>query len=106
MSVVEYLSVGEYSIPHGNKGKKKPTIRGDECKIWMEKIIGDKIPDKNQIHLPSWDKQKDIYLRYTNDMHAKGISEDQLVVLSTFYRMWKDDFPNVHIPAVSNLASP
>ena len=69
-------------------------------------LIGDKIPDKNQIHLPSWDKQKDIYLRYTNDMHAKGISEDQLVVLSTFYRMWKDDFPNVHIPAVSNLASP
>jgi hypothetical protein len=104
--VGECLLVGDYSIPHGNKGKKKPTVRG---KIWMERyfnLIGDKLPDKDQIHLPSWDKQKDIYQRYKTDMIDKGIPEDQLVVLSTLYRMWRDDFSNVHIPVVSNLACP
>lgn len=31
---------------------------------------------------------------------TKGIPEEQLVVLSSFYRMWHEDFPNVVIPEV------
>lgn len=98
------VSLCDISIEHGNKGKKRMTIRGDEAKVWMEKyfnLIGDKLPDKKQIHLPSWDRQKDVYKRYKDDMMAKGIPEDQLVVLSTFYRMWRDDFSYVAIPEVN-----
>ena len=41
---------------HGNLGKRK-------VRTWMESyfdLIGDKMPDKNQIHLPSWESEKDI----------------------------------------------
>ena len=51
-------------LEHGNMGIKKPFIRKDTAQTWMTKyfnLIGDKMPHNNQIHLPSWNTQKDIY---------------------------------------------
>lgn len=70
------VSLRHYSFPHGNQGKKRNTIRVDEAKAWMDiyfNLIGDKLPDKNKIHLPSWDTQKNIYQRYKDDMLEKGM---------------------------------
>ena len=49
---------------HGNAGKKRANTKAESVSAWMDayfNLIGDKMPDKNQIHLPSWEAQKDIY---------------------------------------------
>jgi hypothetical protein len=62
------MSQGQLNcLEHGNMGKKKTTTRSNEAKTWMDRyfnLIGDKLPDKLKIHLPSWDSQKNIYERY------------------------------------------
>lgn len=71
------VSQGQVNAQHGNKGRKKVSTRVNEAKTWMERyfnLIGDKMPDKNQIHLPSWDKQIDIYQRFKDDMQKMGMS--------------------------------
>lgn len=30
-------------------------------------LVGDEMPDKDQIHLPCWKNQEDIYCRYCTD---------------------------------------
>ena len=68
------VSAGQVTIEHGNKGNPKTTTRGIEAKTWMKRyfeLIGDKMPDKDQIHLPSWDTQKAVYQRY-RDMMKMG----------------------------------
>jgi hypothetical protein len=70
------VTQGCFNYEHGNKGKKKETTRVNEVKTWMNryfKLIGDKLPDKDQIHLPSWDTQKAIYQRYKDDMMRMGM---------------------------------
>lgn len=121
------VSQGQINAHHGNKGRKKVCTRVSEAKTWMERyfnLIGDKMPDKNQIHLPSWDRQIDIYQRFKDDMKEmgminkgldlyvdikvllfvvhEGIPEKQIVVLSSFYRIWNKDFPHVVIPEVQS----
>ena len=39
-------------------------------------------------------------MRYKDDMIERGVPEKELVVLSSFYQIWHDDFPNVVIPEV------
>ena len=71
LRIKKKVTLGQHNLDHGNKGKRKHTIRGNEAKMWMERyfnLIGDKLPDRNQIHLPSWDNQKDIYQRYRDNM--------------------------------------
>ena len=36
---------------------------------------GDKMPDKDQIHLACWETRKDIYYRYCNDMNPEATGE-------------------------------
>ena len=66
-------------------------------------LIGDKMPHNNQIHLPSWETQKNIYERYISDMQDQEIPDKERVAISTFYRIWTTDFANVVIPEVSLL---
>ena len=72
---------------------------------WMERyfhLVGDKMPHNGQIHLPSWETQKDVYQRFCSDMSKQQISSEEIVCLSTFYRIWTDQFPKVVIPEVSS----
>ena len=97
-------SLGQVTIQHGNLGRKRTTAKVEEAKVWMNRyfhLIGDKQPDKTKIHLPSWETQHAIYDRYKEDMGKLDIPEDSLVGLSTFYRVWHEDFSNVTIPEVS-----
>lgn len=80
---MDSISKGQFNLPHGNLGKKRSSIRVEEAKTWMDRyfnLIGDKLPDKNQIHLPSWDKQKNIYERYKDDMLEKGTHYVSLIL--------------------------
>ena len=99
------VTLGQVKVnEHGNQGRKRCTWKVQEAKTWMERhfhLIGDKQPDKNRIHLPSWEKKEDVYQRYKEDMIKAEIPEGSVVGLSTFYRIWNDDFSNVVIPEVS-----
>ena len=94
---------GQKEFEHGNKGKKRSTTTTEGAKAWMARyfhLVGDKMPHKNQIHLPSWELRKDIYMRYRSDMELQQIPESEMVALSSFYRIWADEFPDVVIPEV------
>lgn len=89
--VLKLVALGQKAVEHGNKGKQKVNTKTENAKIWMERyfhLIGDKMPNSNQIHLPSWDKQKDIFLRYCKDMEHQGVQESKQVCLSMFYWKW------------------
>ena len=88
---------------HGNVGKKRANTKAESVSAWMDayfNLIGDKMPDKNQIHLPSWETQKDIYSRYIGDMKDRGMSEEEIAGISAFYKIWTEQFSNVVIPQV------
>ena len=55
---------------------------------------------KNQIHLPSWETQKDIYSRYSGDMKSQGLKEEDIAGISMFYKIGTKQFSNVIIPQV------
>ena len=59
------------------------------------------MPHKKQVHLSSWETQKDIYHRYCKVMKRQGVVETDILYLSLFYKVWKADFPSVVIPEVS-----
>ena len=90
-------------LDHGNYGKKRPNTKTEAAKAWMERyfnLIGDKMPDKNQIHLPCWETQKDIYQRFCNDI---GFRKEETLGISMFYKIWVETFSNVVIPEVGSL---
>lgn len=100
---IKSVEQGELIIEHGNKGKKKTTVKSEGAKAWFEKyanLIGDKMPNSKQIHLPCWDTQKDIYGRYKDDMVKQMLDESAIISLSMFYKIWQDDFSHVVIPEV------
>ena len=104
--VKKSVSLGQSTIYHGNMGVKRPSERADIAKAWMMRyfnLVGDKMPHNKQIHLPSWDTQKDVYQRFKDDMELQSVGS--VVALSTFYRIRTQEFPNVVIPEVCTLCT-
>ena len=90
-------------VEHGNCGKKRKNTKTEAALAWMDRyfnLVGDKMPDSNQIHLPCWENQKDIHYRYCCDLKARGSMEEDLLGISMFYKVWTDNFSNVVIPEV------
>ena len=82
-------------VGHGSKGRKKASVKHEGAKAWMERyfsLIEDKMPNSKQIHLPSWDTQKNINGRYKQDIAEQMIDESEIMSLSMFYKLWIDDF--------------
>lgn len=72
-------------MKHGNAGKKRLNTKTDAAIVWMDRyfnLIGGKMPDKDQIHLPCWENQKDIYHRYCSDLKARGSMGKELLGIS------------------------
>lgn len=90
---------------HGNRGKKWSSSRVQTATTWMSNYfnrIGDKQPDKDRIHLPSWDTKDNIYQRYKSDVSGPESPGVSVVGSSTFYRIWSEEFKHVLIPEVSS----
>ena len=101
--VTKSISLGMVTSEHGNKGKKRMNTKSESAKVWMSRyfhLVGDHMPHSNQLHLPSWETQKDVYSRFMDDMKLQGITENDIVSLSQFYKIWSSDFQNVVIPEV------
>lgn len=93
-------SKGRRSWEHGNTGHgTRFTEKGLSSRAWMTDYfftLGDYQPDTGKIHLPPSDKQ-DVFNEMQMDLG------DLSVELRTFYEIWKDDFPEVLIPAKQRL---
>ena len=103
--VCQLVSAGQRIVEHGNKGKRKNNTKSELAVAWMDRyfhLIGDNMPQKKQIHLPSWETQKDIYHRYCEDMKRQGGTAADILCLSLFYKVWKTDFSMVVIPDLSD----
>ena len=61
--------------------------------------VGDHMPDKIAIHLPSMMSRKSVYER----MKQERSDYVSLVSQSQFYSLWKQHYPHVSIPTVSFL---
>lgn len=102
--ILKSVSSGSMVAEHGNKGRRKTNTKSDSAKAWMTKyfnLVGDKMPHNSQIHLPSWETQKDVHTRYTEDMTLQGMPALEIVSLSMFYKLWAEEFSNVVIPQVN-----
>lgn len=97
------ICFGESHTTLGNQGKRRMNTKKESATVWMEryfKLIGDKMPKNSQIHLPSWETQKNIHVRYCQDMEQQGIEEDKVAGISMFYKIWTEQFSHVVIPEV------
>jgi len=105
--VMKLVATGA-SAEHGNKGMRRTCRKTDSAIAWMRhyfNLIGDKMPHKNQIHLPSFECRKAYYHRYKTDMAAQATedSNHNIVSISMFYKIWKQHFNDVVIPKVGGL---
>lgn len=67
-------------------------------RIFVEKV-GDRMPTSMAIHLPSCLTKSDVFALATDELSQGGL---KCCKLSTFYEIWKREFPNVKIPRVCN----
>lgn len=71
-----------------------------EALAWMNSFfhrMGDHMPDRMAIHLPSSLNTRKVYERMKEDLHS---SKAVVVSQSQFYTLWKQQFPHVTIPKV------
>lgn len=62
------------------------------------------MPNNSQIHLPSWQTQKDIHACYCQDMQLQGMCEDEVSGINIFYEVWSEHFSHVVIAEVCACA--
>jgi len=105
--MLQKTSSDHMTTEHGNLRKKQLNARTEAAMAWMKRyfyLVGDKMPDKDQIHLPCWETQKDIYYRYCSDINPEATGE-KVLKISMFYKVWNANFSNVKIPEVSKINS-
>ena len=72
---------------------------------WLRTFIqkvGDELPICDEIHLLSCLTKGDVYALAVDDLTQGGLECSKM---STFYEVWKSEFPNVKIPKVSLIVT-
>lgn len=77
-------------------------LRPKSCKAiaWMQHYfhqVGDQMPDRMAIHLPSFLTNALVYSRMIDELEIRG---DEVISKSQFYNLWTLHFPHVTIPKV------
>jgi hypothetical protein len=83
---------------------RKPLQKTHEALAWMQQyfsLIGDHMPHRMMIHLPSCLSKVSVYKRMVSDFQAR--QKGQFVSKSQFFLLWENHFNHVTIPAVSLL---
>lgn len=91
-------------ITHSNS--KNPLLKTNEALAWMEgffDLMGERMPDRATVHLPSCLSKLSIYHRLEEEMKERGRSNT--ISQSQFFSLWKSHFTRVTIPTVSNKYS-
>ncbi len=82
------------------KSPKSRMEKSHESVAWMKQFfdkVGDKMPDRLAIHLPSFMTQTSVYSRMKEDLLTQNLP---VISSSHFYNLWAADFPHVTIPKV------
>lgn len=84
-----------------SSGVRSPLLRTNEALAWMENyftLIGDSMPHRMVLHLPSSLSKLSIYQRLLHDFRSRG--KGHVVSQSQFFKLWESHFGNVIIPKV------
>ena len=80
---------------------RNPTQKTNEAVAWLDNflsLMGDKMPNRGTIHLPSCFSKLSIYQRLVQEF--KDRRKDQIISQSQFFEIWKTHFHHVSIPKV------
>lgn len=90
---------------HGRLGKSHigdASIRVISWLCTFVQKVGDRMPSSSDIHLPSCLTKADIYALAADDLCQGGL---KCCNMSTFYAIWKSEFPHVKIPKVKKITT-
>ncbi|XP_078586053.1 uncharacterized protein LOC144877086 [Branchiostoma floridae x Branchiostoma japonicum] len=82
------------------QGNKYATKRWIEARVWLETTaarIGDRMPDRDKIHLPPCLTRQDVWQLYTEENSSR-----RPLGHTQFYKMWDTDLSNIKIPDVTD----
>ena len=94
------FSKGVVYVEHGMLGKGRQSDSTMRAISWLRmfvKKVGDHMPMKQDIHLPSCLTKADVYSLASDDLCQGGL---QCCGTSIFYKIWQREFPHVKIPKV------
>lgn len=80
---------------------RHPTQKTNEAVAWLDNFVtlmGDKMPDRATIHLPSCFSKLSVYQRLVQEFKDRG--KGQIICQSQFFEVWKTHFHHVSIPKV------
>ena len=95
-------SSGAIVAEHGNVGKGHHHDASVRTISWLRMFfdkVGDRLPMRDDIHLPSCLKKADVYALAADDLSQGGL---ECCSHATFYKIWMEEFPTVKIPRVSS----
>lgn len=99
-SVKARFASGVVVAEHGRLGKSHIGDASIRVTCWLRTFVqkvGDRMPTSTDIHLPSCLTKADVYALAVDDLSQGGLS---CCKPSTFYNIWKSEFPHVKIPKV------
>jgi hypothetical protein len=94
------FNAGVLIAQHGRLGQSQISDSTLRCTSWLRAFIskiGDHMPMSKDIHLPSCLTKADVYDLAFDDLTEGGM---QCCSKTTFYRIWRTEFPHVKIPKV------
>lgn len=100
-SLKKKVTSGVVLIEHGRKGMCYTSAASTNISSWMSsffKKVGDRMPMKEMIHLPSCLSKQDVYSIACDDLEGNGLAT---CGRSTFFQLWKSQYSHVVIPKVS-----
>ena len=96
-------SGGTILVEHGRVGRGRHGDSSIRAISWLRMFfdkVGDRMPMKNDLHLPSCLTKADVYALAFDDLSQGGL---ECCALATFYKIWTEEFPHVKIPKVSSV---
>ena len=81
--------------------ERAPLQKSHEAIAWMHSyfnLVGDYMPNRMVVHLPSNLSKLSVYQRMVVDMTNR--KKDSIVSKSHFFRLWEEHFSHVNIPKV------
>lgn len=95
----KYMS-GVLIAEHGRLGKSQISDASIRVTSWLRTFIdkvGDHMPTSAAVHLPACLTKTDVFSLACDDLSQGGL---ECCKISTFYQIWKTNFPTVKIPKV------
>ncbi|XP_070555386.1 uncharacterized protein [Ptychodera flava] len=99
---IKLLRDGKVNVEHGNVHKKRSSAKAERALSWMRLLferIGDWMPHKTQVHLPTSSSKKLFYIRMLKELEDDlGIKKEDNISYEYFTEIWRQHLPEFVIP--------